>query len=120
MLSGSTAATYRVDHVLCADGVRDQKPYKLDGTEASVTNTVEDGRDVVRRRRNEARRGRLGIIRAASKERDLRRSVAVRNAYGTGELDADKDSQFRSTAPITLKSTYKSPNETLCLIANGR
>ena len=82
--------TYRVDHMLCGHGVRDQEPHKFDGVEASIANTIQDCRDIVSGRRNKTGRGRLRIIRTTSKERDLRRPVAVGNADGTGKLNANE------------------------------
>ena len=79
---------YRVNRILRADGVRDEEPDQLDRAEASVANSVQDSRDIVRRERYEVWRGRLRVVRPAREETELRRAIAVRHADRACELDA--------------------------------
>ena len=81
-------ATDRVDGVLRADGVRDEKPHDLDGIEARVAKAGEDRVCGVRREGDEVVGRRLGVVGPPSVEGELRAPVAVRNPDCAGELDA--------------------------------
>ena len=81
-------ATDRVDGVLRADGVRDEKPHDLDGIEARVAKAGEDRVRGVRREGHEVVGRRLGVVGSSSVEGELRAPVAVRDPDCAGELDA--------------------------------
>ena len=117
--------TDRIDCVLRTDGMGYQEPHDLDGDEPGVAEASENRVDRVRRERDQVRGRRLRVVGAPREERQLGTAVAVPHADGPGELDARVTRDVNiSTAWVTSHGghhgAYKSPNETLCLIANGR
>ena len=79
--------TDRIDGVLRADSVGDQKPHDLHRGETRITEARENGIGRIRRGGDEVWRGRLGVIGSAGKERQLGTAVAVCGPNGACKME---------------------------------
>lgn len=86
--------------------------------EASIAHAGEDLISGVRRLRDGQIGGRTSDVRTTGQELETRTAAAIRDTYGTSELNAGERLVSNKNIMIHL-STYKSAKETLCLIANG-
>lgn len=113
-----TYGNSRVDVVLGSNGVRDEQINYFVRGETGVAHTSQDGVDRIARLGDEEVWRWQRDIQASGMEGNASTSSAVGNTYGTSELDTD-DSVRKYRVRRVARRTYKSPKDTLCLMAKG-